>query len=278
MWFTDLLVSHNFTRLSREPESSRCSCEGAHFTAVTQPVWEVRDSSTSEPSGGDRRRFRRKHGPTLSGQRTLLPLVRGSHNLTCLSELPEARRWHSGEYEMQLNTFVPVCGKEKNSCSNVVQEMKLKSTKFFHRPHLEPRQVLPSVSLTRVVFTAPVSTSHNRIVWSQDALQTSSLSIQRTEDTASLCPERVMRGVWVRVRGEQCEHFSTHSVKVSLASDHGCLSSRSPEDSPGSGRAAGSSVSSVVCPKVPLFHLPHLWALTTQIGVAAFQRLTFSGH
>lgn len=50
------------------------------------------------------------------------------------------------------------------------------------------------------------------------------------------------------------------------------------EDSPGSGRAAGSSVSSVVCQKVPLFHLPHLWALTTQIGAAAFQRLTFSGH
>lgn len=104
--------------------------------------------------------------------------------------------------------------------------MKLKSTKFFHRPHLEPRQVLPSVSLTRVVFTAPVSTSHKRIVWSQDALQTSSLSLQRTEDTASLCPERVMRGVWVRVRGEQRDHVSTHSVKVSLASDHRCVSSR----------------------------------------------------
>lgn len=118
--------------------------------------------------------------------------------------------------------------KRKNSSSNVVHEMKLKPTKFFHRPHLEPRQVLPSVSLTRVVFTAPVSTSHNRIVWSQDALQTSSLSLQRTEDTASLCPERVMRGVWVRVRGEQREHFFTHSVKVSFASDHRCLSSRSP--------------------------------------------------
>lgn len=55
--FTDLLVSHSLTRLSREPETSWCSCEGAHFTAVTQPVWEVRDRSTSDPSGGERRRF-----------------------------------------------------------------------------------------------------------------------------------------------------------------------------------------------------------------------------
>lgn len=62
MWFTDLLVSHNFTRLSREPETSRCSCEGAHFTAVTQPVWEVRDNSTSEPSGEERRQLIRKYG------------------------------------------------------------------------------------------------------------------------------------------------------------------------------------------------------------------------
>lgn len=49
---THLLVSHSFTRLSREPETSWCSCDGAHLTAVTQPVWEVRDSSTKEPSGG----------------------------------------------------------------------------------------------------------------------------------------------------------------------------------------------------------------------------------
>lgn len=36
--------------LSREPETSWCSWEGAHFTVVTQPVWEVRDSRTNEPS------------------------------------------------------------------------------------------------------------------------------------------------------------------------------------------------------------------------------------
>ena len=41
--------------LSREPETSWCSCDGAHFTAVTQPVWEVKDSSTSDPSGEGRR-------------------------------------------------------------------------------------------------------------------------------------------------------------------------------------------------------------------------------
>lgn len=37
------------------------SCDGAHFTAVTQPVWEVRESSTSEPSGEERRRLMRKY-------------------------------------------------------------------------------------------------------------------------------------------------------------------------------------------------------------------------
>lgn len=54
---TDLLVSHSLTRLSRDPETSWCSCDGAHFTAVTQPVWEVRESSTSEPSGEEKKRF-----------------------------------------------------------------------------------------------------------------------------------------------------------------------------------------------------------------------------
>lgn len=49
--------------------------------------------------------------------------------------------------------------------------------------------------LTNVVFISPVSASHTRIVWSQDALQTSSVSLHSTEDTASLCPERVIRGV-----------------------------------------------------------------------------------
>lgn len=77
---------------------------------------------------------------------------------------------------------------------------KIKSTKVFWRPHLGPLQVLRWVFLTSVVFIAPVSTSHKRIVWSQDALQTSSLSHQRTEDTASLCPDKVMRGVWISVR------------------------------------------------------------------------------
>lgn len=34
-----------------------------------------------------------------------------------------------------------------------------------------------------------------RMVWSQDALQTSSLSHHRTDDTASLCPDNVIKGV-----------------------------------------------------------------------------------
>lgn len=49
-----------------------------------------------------------------------------------------------------------------------------------------------------MVFILPVSTSHRRMVWSQDALQTSSPSHQRTEDTASLCPDSVIRGVCIR--------------------------------------------------------------------------------
>lgn len=49
-----LLVSHSFTMLSREPEISWCSWVGDHFTDVTQPVWEVRDRRTKEPSGQER--------------------------------------------------------------------------------------------------------------------------------------------------------------------------------------------------------------------------------
>lgn len=45
-----LLVSQSFTMLSREPEISWCSWVGDHFTDVTQPVWEVRDRRTKEPS------------------------------------------------------------------------------------------------------------------------------------------------------------------------------------------------------------------------------------
>ncbi len=51
------------------------------------------------------------------------------------------------------------------------------------------------VSLTIVLFCPPVSASHRRMVWSHDALHSSSASIQSTEDTASLWPETVMRGV-----------------------------------------------------------------------------------
>ena len=36
--------------LSKEPEMSCCSWVGDHFTDVTQPVCEVRDSDTKEPS------------------------------------------------------------------------------------------------------------------------------------------------------------------------------------------------------------------------------------
>lgn len=62
------------------------------------------------------------------------------------------------------------------------------------------RFLLLSVFLTSVVFIPPVSTSHTRMVWSHDALQTSSLSHHRTEETASLCPDNVIRGVCVGVR------------------------------------------------------------------------------
>lgn len=51
-----LLVSHSFTMLSREPEISWCSWVGDHFTDVTQPVWEVRDRRTKEPSGQEKKR------------------------------------------------------------------------------------------------------------------------------------------------------------------------------------------------------------------------------
>ena len=49
--------------------------------------------------------------------------------------------------------------------------------------------------LTSVVFSTPVSASHRRMVWSQDALHSSAPSHHSTEDTASLWPDRVMRGV-----------------------------------------------------------------------------------
>lgn len=101
---TDLLVSHSLTRLSREPETSWCSWDGAHFTAVTQPVWEVRDSSTSEPSGKERKSLKwdgcgkvKQAEAQLKWIEIAVPLVRGSHSLMCLSELPEARRRHKGE-------------------------------------------------------------------------------------------------------------------------------------------------------------------------------------
>lgn len=55
-----LLVSHSFTMLSREPEISWCSWVGDHFTDVTQPVWEVRDRRTKEPSGQERGEKKKK--------------------------------------------------------------------------------------------------------------------------------------------------------------------------------------------------------------------------
>lgn len=43
------------------------------------------------------------------------PLDLGSQRRTCLSVLPEAKRRHSGEYEMQLNTLLPVCNAKTSS-------------------------------------------------------------------------------------------------------------------------------------------------------------------
>lgn len=45
-----LLISHSLTILSKEPEISCCSWVGDHFTDVTHPVCEVRDSDTKAPS------------------------------------------------------------------------------------------------------------------------------------------------------------------------------------------------------------------------------------
>lgn len=114
---------------------------------------------------------------------------------------------------MQLNTLVPVCGKEKTWLFKCSPRDETQRKQNLLRPHLEPRQVLLPVSLTSVVFTSPVSASHKRTVWSQDALQTSSLSLQRTEDTASLCPDRVMRGVWM----DQGQRRTTRSLLFSLS-------------------------------------------------------------
>jgi hypothetical protein len=54
--------------LSNQPETSCCSWVGDYVTDVTQPVCEVRDIDTKEPS-----------------------LVPGSHSLICLSILPDAK-------------------------------------------------------------------------------------------------------------------------------------------------------------------------------------------
>lgn len=62
--------------------------------------------------------------------------------------------------------------------------------------------------------------------------------------------------------------FAVALIASVFAADH-------VKHSPWWGQAAESSVSSVVCQQLPLFHQPHLWALTTQIGVATFERFTF---
>lgn len=50
LWQIYLLVSQSFTMLSRDPETSWCSCKGDHRTVVTQPVCDVRDRRINEPS------------------------------------------------------------------------------------------------------------------------------------------------------------------------------------------------------------------------------------
>jgi len=61
--------------------------------------------------------------------------------------------------------------------------------------------------LTKVDLRSPVSASQNLIVWSHDALQISSASDHSTEETASVWPERVARGVYnLKVREHQIEY------------------------------------------------------------------------
>lgn len=52
-----------------------------------------------------------------------------------------------------------------------------------------------SNELTKVDLMPPISTSHILIVWSHEALHTSSESVQSTEETDSVWPERVVIGV-----------------------------------------------------------------------------------
>lgn len=121
--------------------------------------------------------------------------------------------------------------------------------------------------LTSVVFISPVSTSHTRMVWSQEALQTSSLSLHRTEEMASLCPDNVIRGV--------CENIKTFYSNISSGTIqyvdfnpsifiHYQVSHRLTLHSLWSVPAVESSVSSSACHQV-LQTLPlHLWVLTTE--------------
>jgi len=57
--------------------------------------------------------------------------------------------------------------------------------------------LFPTIS----VFKPPSSASHNLMVWSQDELNISLFSVHTTDEIASLCPGKVIRGVLVQKKG-----------------------------------------------------------------------------
>lgn len=63
-----LRISHNFTTVSYEPDKSWYSLFGLHFTDETHNEWDVSAAAATFPV-----------------------VVRASHNLICLSELPVAK-------------------------------------------------------------------------------------------------------------------------------------------------------------------------------------------
>lgn len=98
------------------------------------------------------------------------------------------------------------------------------------------------------------------MVWSHDALQTSSLSHHRTEDTASLCPDNVIRGVWVGAK--TYKHHILHLNLLMCSSVFVLWGHR--DHSPWWGPAVESSVSFSVCRQALQPRPPHLWELTAQ--------------
>ncbi|TNN43036.1 hypothetical protein EYF80_046775 [Liparis tanakae] len=138
--------------LSREPETSWCSWDGAHFTAVTQPVWEVRDSSTSDPSGGEMRLFEKRGTPLLKHRRWCT---------SCERPLQRPRGRTFGARVPQPDVPVGAAGGQ----SPAQRRQCLAFTLFLSEFH-----------------------SHSRTVWSREAVS----SREATSFTTSTCPATVI--------------------------------------------------------------------------------------